>query len=196
MNVLHARLLLLLALTLVAVAMPLPAESPTTSIDDVELKAAYALKFLHYTQWPDDSPTAAQPPQRSILAIGDHAQQRALVVIAREAEQLGQPRVEVRWANPGSIRDAEMLELARTSNAVFISSVDPDDAAYLLQALSSTPVLTIGDSPEFMAAGGMLGLVQMDRRLAFDANNHSIRAAGLRVSANVLRLARTVRGLE
>ena len=38
--------------------------------------------------------------------------------------------------------------------------------------------------------GGMLGLVRVDRHLAFEANPDEIRAAGLSVSAKVLKLAR------
>jgi hypothetical protein len=51
----------------------------------------------------------------------------------------------------------------------------------------------VSDIEEFAASGGMLGLTIRERRIAFDANEDAVREAGLRVSSQVLRLARTVR---
>ena len=53
-------------------------------------------------------------------------------------------------------------------------------------------VLTVGDVPDFAAAGGMIGLRRQGRRMVFDANPEAIRAGGITVSARVLKLARIV----
>ena len=56
-------------------------------------------------------------------------------------------------------------------------------------------MLTVGDEPDFAARGGMLGLVRAgDRTLAFEANPEQIQAAGVQLSAKVLKLARIRRG--
>jgi hypothetical protein len=66
----------------------------------------------------------------------------------------------------------------------------------VLSDLARLPVLTVSDTDAFIANGGMLGLVRLDRRIVFEANPGAIRNAGLMVSAKVLKLARpTARAL-
>ncbi len=198
------RSLALGALTVLACFLPVSVEAQAAAAEDMELKAAYALKFLHYTQWPDEGPDGGpeedpakeHPDARIILVVGDRAQRTAILRIAREAERLGQPRVRVRWADPRSVKQEDLIRLARKSHAVYIASSSLEDATSVLTALAEAPVLTIGDAPGFVAAGGMLALARQGTRLAFDANNVSIRAAGLQVSARVLSLARSIRDKE
>ena len=73
---------------------------------------------------------------------------------------------------------------------VFVREDSGVRCATVRRLLDGAPVLTVGDSTGFATAGGMLGLVRVDRHLAFEANPQEIRAAGLVVSAKVLKLAR------
>jgi hypothetical protein len=54
-------------------------------------------------------------------------------------------------------------------------------------------ILTVGDSEAFEKQGGMITLSFDTHRLQFTASLESIRGAGLRVSANLLRLAKNFR---
>ena len=53
-------------------------------------------------------------------------------------------------------------------------------------------MLTIGDSPGFCAAGGMLNLFEQDDRIKFEANPETASRAGLKMRAELLKLATIV----
>ena len=63
--------------------------------------------------------------------------------------------------------------------------------AGVLRSLSDTPVLTVGESDAFWRAGGMLRFVVDGQRVRFDANAKAAGAAGLRLSARLLQVARS-----
>lgn len=66
----------------------------------------------------------------------------------------------------------------------------------LLQRVAARPILTVGDDPRFLDAGGIVRLRLVDGRMRFDVNAHAARRAGLRISSQLLQLALTVRGAE
>ena len=177
------RLLLLLLLLLYAAAAPLHAQR-----DEQQVKAAYVLNFLRFTDWPTPPP----PGEPLVLAVvGDREFVATLREIAREGEKLGQRGVSVRRIE----RDATPERLARAmreAHAVYVQADAGDAAAAVLAATAGKPLLTIGDAPGFAAAGGMLGLVPAGPRIVFDANPHAIQASGLKVSAKVMKLAQLV----
>jgi hypothetical protein len=54
-------------------------------------------------------------------------------------------------------------------------------------------LLTIGDDPEFVAGGGIIGFVYQEGRLQFDINLEQLKQAEFRISAQLLKLARNTR---
>lgn len=62
----------------------------------------------------------------------------------------------------------------------------------MLKAVRDQPVLTVGDSSGFAEAGGMIGFLLQDNRVRFDVNLPSAQRSKLRVSSNLLRVARRV----
>jgi len=77
-------------------------------------------------------------------------------------------------------------------HAVYIEAGSGADRYALLQRYAGQPVLTIGDAGDFVASGGMLGLVHEGRRIVFEANPQAIQASRLQVSAKALKLARVM----
>ena len=68
------------------------------------------------------------------------------------------------------------------------SRVNADQVA----TLAGHAVLTVGTEPGFTMLGGMIGLREEGRRIAFDANPSAIRQSRVVVSARVLQLARVL----
>ena len=153
-----------------------------------QVKAAYLINFLRYTQWPDAS---AQPgEERRILVLGSRDFSNTLRGLL--AQPGNQPtRVVVVRLAPGVPRTVLRQELG-LAHVVFVETEAWPDTTAVLAELSGRPVLTVGDAPRFARQGGMLGLVQQGSRIVFDANPVAIRGSGLQVSAKVLKLARIV----
>jgi len=62
----------------------------------------------------------------------------------------------------------------------------------ILVNLSGLAVVTVSDNPDFIQQGGMIGLLEVDHRLAFELNMNAANAAGVHISAQMLKLAKSV----
>ena len=49
--------------------------------------------------------------------------------------------------------------------------------------------MTIGDSADFAGAGGMIGLINMDRKVRFQINVGAVHRSGLSISSQLLKIA-------
>lgn len=63
-----------------------------------------------------------------------------------------------------------------------------------LKLIESKPVLSVSDTPHFLDEGGMISLVNEDNRLQFEVNLELVEKAGIEMSSQILKIARTVRG--
>ncbi len=73
---------------------------------------------------------------------------------------------------------------------VFIS-VD-EDISKTIGDLQGLAVVTVSDKPDFINQGGMIGLVQYKNRLAFEINLDAANAVNIRISAQLLELAKKI----
>lgn len=173
-----------------AAATPAPAEA----VEAAELKAAYVVNFARYTEWPANRFEHAQDPL-VVVVIGDDEVARELAEIAERADPIGGHPLAVRrelLSPPESWRRGGLLEELRRAHLIYLGPDAEDGVRELLADLAGLAVLTVGDVPDFAAAGGMIGLRRQGRRMVFDANPEAIRAGGITVSARVLKLARIV----
>ena len=142
-------------------------------VDNVQLKAAYIHNFIKFIHWPGEPFRLKQ--EITVCTAGDVSLFRALREIPQESVRL----VDF----PGNIDGCDVLYLAELEMA---------KRTRLLSVLSQSSVLTISDIPEFINAGGMIGLQQIDGRLRFEINLDATRKAGLSVEARLLKLAANV----
>jgi hypothetical protein len=162
--------------------------------DEAQVKAAYVLNFLRFTEWPADAAPPGKDNAFVLALVGTREFADTLRGIAREAEKLGQRPVRVRRIRlDGDDAGALATTLAK-AHAVFVQGDAPQATRTVLQLSARLPVLTIGDGAGFASDGGMLGLVPQGQRIVFDANPRAIQAGRLQVSAKVLKLARIVDG--
>jgi hypothetical protein len=64
----------------------------------------------------------------------------------------------------------------------------------VLRAASTRPILTVGEDPDFLDRGGIIHLRLAGHRLRFDINASQAQRVGLTLSAQLMRLAQSVRG--
>jgi hypothetical protein len=63
----------------------------------------------------------------------------------------------------------------------------------VLKLIENMPVLTTSDCRDFAVGGGMLGFIEDDGKIVFEANPEAIEKSDVEVSSKILRLARIVR---
>jgi hypothetical protein len=131
--------------------------------------------------------TAAQDKSFPICVLGQDPFGPTLdSTLAGEALD-GKPVVVRRISRAQDVGDCRIL---------FISSAEESHLKQILVALEKTDVLTVSDMPDFSRQGGMIQFVLEAGKVRFEINLASAEAAKLIVSADLLKVAATVRKNE
>lgn len=155
---------------LLLVALP----AATQDRDDLMVKAKVAMAIVRFVEFPQSRGEGS--PLRFCAARGE-----------------GLPRPVVELVRQGGLVNFVELKTEDSPagcDVLYIGSSLPNWRRLL--AASHAGLLTIGDVPGFLAAGGAIELVLTNDAVKFDVNQRELRRLGLRVPAQVLRLARTV----
>ena len=75
---------------------------------------------------------------------------------------------------------------------VFLSSSEIDPYPEIVTALKDSSILTVSDTGNFLALGGMINFIIMDQMVRFEINLKAAEQVGLKISSRLLRLARSV----
>ncbi len=171
----------LLAFALCAVGAPLAqAEKVET------LKAAFVLNFLKFTEYPQTA-SAATPPPLVIAIIGNDPLAHSFKTILDGKTAQGR-RVEVHLFQTG----AAWLRFNQACDALYLCQSAQSAWPDIRAALTARPLLTISEIPEFCAQGGMLNLLEQANRIRFEANPAAATKYGLKLRAELLKLATVV----
>ncbi len=170
-------LYLCIGLTTLAPATPALA-TPVAS--EQTLIAAFLFNFLKFTEWPENivGPeltlcTSKHPAFEELNAIGGRQAQGKSVKIRRL--QIGD-----------SLQDCHLLYLPQEEGAERIRD--------WLKIVSTKPVLVVSNINGFLDMGGMLVLNNDGKNLHFSVNLDTVRQSSLKLSAQLLQIAREVRG--
>ncbi|MFW8601125.1 YfiR family protein [Desulfobacterota bacterium M19] len=153
-------------------------------IRQVQIKAVYLYNFLHFISWPD---RRKEQVVKVIGVLGDEEMGRSLTELARRLRQRG--RTAIRVILYDSYRPGLDFSACRI---LFIGRSQADNFKIILSRLKGQPILTVADTRNFLGVGGMIKLVEMGRRIRYQVNLTAARAAGLRLSSQLLESALTV----
>ena len=149
---------------------------------EYQVKAAYLLNFVSFTEWPRSAFATDTAPLRICTAGGDPFGAVLDGTVEGEAV-LGHPVVVERVMATGDARSCHVMFLARSQDG---------RVAEWLRAVHGAPVLTVGESAAFLRAGGIVSFAVDQGHVRFDVNRGAAEARGLKFSSRVLRLARSV----
>lgn len=159
-------------------ATTLPAHA---ALPESEVRAAIIVNFIHYVEWPDSPPPTAET---LICVVGRNATADALLTFNGKSVR-GRPVAVVSRQYAASSGDCRVLFLGDSSTR---------SAADWLRDLAGQPVLTISEGEDFLPNGGIVAINRSGSRVVFDVNLAAMRRANLRISSQLLRLAREVHG--
>jgi len=156
------------------------AEAPEEPSLEYRVKAAFLMNFPKFVQWP---PTAFPSDQSPIpvCTLGDDVFGAALDQMVAGESANGRKLVVQRLQNlpvPKSCR-VLFVNLEEKARARALGELDPG-------------VLTVGEGDRFLREGGMIAFVVENRRVRFDINQTAAENAGLRMSSQLLKVARVV----
>jgi hypothetical protein len=169
---------------IVCMLFPSAATSNDLTKDEYRLKANFLATSPSFVDWPQDA-KASSRKTFSLCVYGAFDFGTTLAEMTR-ANTVHGLRVDVKW-----IRKETQLP---GCNLAFISGSEQRRYAQLLQGLQGMPVLTVGETPGFLEAGGMLNLEIKGSTLQFDVNLAATERAHLKISSRLLVIARRVIG--
>lgn len=153
-----------------------------TALTDAELKAAFVYNFFKYTEWPPET--------------GGSSLVLCLHNITPAQEQAFAP-INGRQANSKAVQ-LRLIDATGDTGGCHVLFLGKGTPRIMVEKLLARPatLLSVGDSEEFIEAGGIIALIERDNRLQFDINLAAARRANLKISAQILKLAHRVRDNE
>ncbi len=170
-----------LAITLTMLFAPHFTRAQGSVPAEYKTKASYLATFPSFIEWPETAFASEAP--FLVCVIGDFRFGTALAEFARNPSPSGR-RIDVRWARKN--------EDLRSCHILFISNSEAKSYARILKIVQGAGILTVGETRNFLSAGGMLSFSFQDDSLQFDVNLVAADEAHLRVSSKLLALARRV----
>ncbi len=147
------------------------------SASEHAVKAGFVFNFIKFTQWPAGG-DAANAPLR-LCSTGPQALQGQLAPL--QGRVVGSRVLEI---VPGAV-----AANVRQCDVLFLAEGDAERLGTLLNGLGHAPVLTVGDLPGFVQAGGMIGLRIEASRVRFDVNLAAAQRSGLVLNSQMVKLA-------
>jgi hypothetical protein len=170
----------LLMLLLVVAASAPPAHGGPS---EYEVKAAFLYNFAKFVEWPASAFSA--PGDALVVGVlGDDPFGDTLDRIAQNKSAQGR-RIEVR-------RFRAVADVEGRCHILFVSPSEERDLPRIFRGLHGAPILTVSDIAGFLDHGGTINLLMEQRRVRFAVNLKAANQAGLKMSSQLLKIAKTV----
>ena len=148
---------------------------------EARIKAVLIIRLVKFVEWPGE--TRAEP--LNICTWGESNTAAALQTL--QGQSVREREIRVRKLTSSSagpdLRGCQVLFVAEG-----VRELSPG----LLYNSGNPAVLTISEMPDFSKRGGIISLVKLENRMAFDVHLRYAREAGLQIGAPLLQLARVV----
>lgn len=156
------------------------AQPPT----EYQVKAAFLFHFARLTDWPPEALGDDKPFVIAVVGRDPFGEVLDRTMAGQTAH--GRP-IQLR-------RCASLEELREVPQIVFVSA--PRAAvARVLARFQQSPVLTVSDVAGFAEQGGIVGFrLTREKNVRFDVNLAAAETHGVRISSQVLKLARVLGG--
>jgi hypothetical protein len=142
---------------------------------EYQVKAAFLFNFVKFVEWPS---RAASGPLM-ICVAGRNPFGEALADTVR-GETVKDRMLATR-----------LISMPESGCHVVFLPQGTSSVPYL-RAAHGSPTLTVGESPEFIAEGGIVNFIAEDGRIRFQISQGAATQADLRISSHLLRLARNL----
>ncbi len=172
---------LIISLALLAVLVQPNAQAYARDSLEYRVKAAFIYNFTKFVKWPDSAFSDATSPIR-ICILGDSPFGASLDAVA--GKKAGGRRLVIYGAR--SVNDIE------DCHVLFISSGSERDFFSSIERIEGRKILTIGDRQGIAKKGAVISFIMVSNRVQFEINTKSAERANLKISSQLLKIARIV----
>jgi hypothetical protein len=148
---------------------------------EARIKAVLIIRLVKFVEWPGE--TRAEP--LNICTWGESNTVAGLQTL--QGQSVREREIRVRKLTSSSAGP----EL-RGCQVLFVGEGVRELSPSMLYGSGNPALLTISEMPDFNKRGGIISLVNLNNRVAFDVHLRYAREAGLQIGAPLLQLARVV----
>src|SRR5436190_1025310 len=160
--------------------LPVAARS---AVPESEVKAAFLYNSAKFVEWPKEA-FASETAPIQVAVVGDDDFSAKLRALLSDKKAHGRSFDVKRVSNPQDVKSAHIL---------FIPAAETRRMSQFLEATKKSPTLTIGESDQFLDAGGMINILFEESNLRFEVNPEPAERVNLVLSSKFLRLAKRIR---
>jgi YfiR/HmsC-like len=175
------QIFILLCVVLCTSAAPQPARAQPAT-EEYKVKAAFLFHFAQLVDWPAYALNAED--QSLNLCVFDDEPRRQELQRSLEGKLIGARVLHVRLLN--------QPQAVQGCNILFLSRDEGRRQETILRSLSGHPVLTVGETDNFLSDGGMIQLRLEGDKVRFDINAGAADSSHLKISSRLLLLATSV----
>jgi hypothetical protein len=151
-----------------------------------KVKAAFLANFAQFIEWSENNIPAKEGPV-IIGVIGDDSFADVVEEAAAHKTVNGMSL---------KVKKYKTVEEAGESHILFVGSSRRADTEPIVRHCRKTGTLTVGEHGTFLESGGVIRFVIRDERVQLEINPDAAKAAGLKISSKLLRLASIVKPKE
>ena len=149
---------------------------------EFDVKAAFLYNFAKFTEWPARAFARSDSPFTFCL-VGDPFGGGMEKAVQSETFN-GRPVVVRRVSRGDDVLACHIL---------YVSEPESGKASEIIEMIAMAPVLTVGETEDFIKSGGMIRFTENGQRVRFEINPDAAEKASLHLSSKLLRLADIVR---
>ena len=155
---------------------------------DYQVKAAFLVNFPKYVDWPAGGFATPNSPI-TVAVFGDDN-------VANEFQNMIQDGLVINGHPVAVKRIHTEADINADCQILFIAASEQSRIPAILDKLKGSAVLTVGESENFLDQGGMVNLVQKNRKIRLQVNLTAASQAQLRISSRLLVAADYVKGKQ
>jgi hypothetical protein len=144
-------------------------------MSEAQVKAAFLFNFTRFVEWPGSN--------EGPLVIGVVSNDEFAEVVTQTVRGRNVDGREIQTRRYAIGQDPAGCHV------VFVGGVRPRDGAELMQRIRG-PVLTVGETVQFLRDGGMVRFYVENNKVRFEISQKNAEAVGLKVGSQLMILAR------
>ncbi len=171
--------LLAISITLMSASLGAPSVSPLNM--EYKVKAAFMYRFLFFSEWPAFAFSSSKQ-NLMFCVLGRRPAKHIFRTV--EGRLIHGRELEFRWHEIGT-----PVDKLQRCHALFINSQKNSIIKSVLVSLKSAPVLTIGETKEFIHLGGIINFVRSGDAMQFEVNKDVADDVEIKLRSQMLRIA-------
>lgn len=149
------------------------------------IKAGYIYNFTKFIHWPEEVHRKINDSGLTFCVAGENPFGDLLGRLKEKLQAKGKKLLFKYRVSSKEISECQVLFIDRSEN---------ERLEHILTQVENYPVLVISDTPRFAERGVGINLFTQGNKIRFEINIKAIGRSGLRVSSDLLNLAKIVEG--